>query len=101
MAFSVVIDPNAILDIQEAIDYYDEQLVGLGEKFEVNLNKHINSIKNNPYHQVRYDKVRCLPLKKYPYSIHFTIEEDKQQITIRAVFHMAINPKRWNKRKRL
>tara|TARA_R110000868_G_scaffold104089_3_gene286419 strand:- start:112475 stop:112786 length:312 start_codon:yes stop_codon:yes gene_type:complete len=30
MAYSFVIDPRAIKDIQEAIDYYEEQQAGIG-----------------------------------------------------------------------
>ncbi|AEL28750.1 hypothetical protein Cycma_5066 [Cyclobacterium marinum DSM 745] len=30
MAYSLVIDPRAIKDIQEAIDYYEEQQAGIG-----------------------------------------------------------------------
>ena len=33
MAYTIVIDPRAIQDIQEAIDYYEEKLPGLGKKF--------------------------------------------------------------------
>jgi hypothetical protein len=39
MSFTLVIDPRAIRDIQEAIDCYDEQQAGLGARFEAALNK--------------------------------------------------------------
>jgi len=38
MAFTLIIDTRAISDIQEAIDYYDEQQTGLGKRFEAELN---------------------------------------------------------------
>jgi len=38
MAFTLLIDPRAIQDIQDAIDYYDKQHAGLGGKFENALN---------------------------------------------------------------
>lgn len=41
MAFSIVIDRRAILDIQEAIDYYDEQQAELGKRFEAALNRNL------------------------------------------------------------
>lgn len=34
MTFSTVLDPRAIQDIQQAIDYYEEKQSGLGEQFE-------------------------------------------------------------------
>lgn len=41
MAFSIVIDRRAILDIQEAIDYYDEQQAELGKCLEAALNRNL------------------------------------------------------------
>lgn len=66
MAYSVVIEPAALRDIQHGIDYYDEQRIGLGEKFEAAVNGHLVSIENNPFFQIRYDNVHCLPIKKIP-----------------------------------
>jgi toxin ParE1/3/4 len=99
MAFSLEIDPKAIGDIQQAIDYYDEQQVGLGERFEATLNKHFLSLRKNPFFSLRYDQVRCLPLKKFPYMVHFTVDEENSLVTIRAVFHTSMNPQNWEKRK--
>ena len=33
MIFEVVIEPRAILDIQDAIDYYESKQIGLGDYF--------------------------------------------------------------------
>ena len=41
MSYHVTVSPNAILDIQLAIDYYDDQQLGLGLKFEAYLNEYI------------------------------------------------------------
>ena len=98
MAYSIVIDPRAIKDIQEAIDYYEEQQPGIGERFETVLNKHLLILKNTPYFRVRYDKVHCLPIKKFPFMVHFTIDEDQQVVSVRADLHMALDPKKWNNR---
>jgi hypothetical protein len=87
MAYTLVIDPRAIRDIQEAIDNYDEQQAGLGEKFESVLNEHLIMLEENPFFSIRYDNVRCLPLKKFPYMTHFTVDEDQQVVTVRAVFN--------------
>jgi hypothetical protein len=48
MAYSLVIDPKAIQDIQQAIDYYDEQQTGLGKRFESALNKRLITLEKNP-----------------------------------------------------
>lgn len=92
MKFTLELDPRAINDIQEAIDYYDEQLIGLGEKFEAYLNKYIKSLAKNSSYQIRYDKTRCLPLKKYPFMIHFTVDEKIKLVYIHSIVNTYRNP---------
>jgi toxin ParE1/3/4 len=98
MSYAVVIDPLAIQDIQQAIEYYDAQQTGLGLRFEAALDKHLTTLEKNPFFLVRYDKVRCLPLKKFPYMVHFTIDESKNIVVIRAVFHTSLSSRNWKKR---
>lgn len=97
MDYTLIIDPRAIQDIQKAIDYYDEQQPGLGLRFEDVVNKKLVALKKSPFFQIRYDNVRCLPLKKFPYMVHFTINEQKNNITIHAVFHTSLDPINWNR----
>lgn len=99
MRFVVVIDPLAIRDVQEAIDYYDEQSIGLGKRFESELNNHLSILEKNPLLRIRFDKVRCLLLKNFPFMVHYTVNENQQIVTIRAIFHTSINPQKWDKRK--
>jgi len=98
MAFTTVLDPRAIRDIQQAIDYYEKQQPGLGEQFEDTLNEYLRKLEQNPFFQIRYDNVHCLPLKKYPYMIHFTVDEQEQLINVRAVFNTFRNPNMWKER---
>jgi toxin ParE1/3/4 len=98
MAYALEIDLRAIRDIQEAINYYDEQQSGLGRKFENELNKHLLTLEKNPFFHVRYDDVHCLPLKKFPFMVHFTIDEENNRVTVRAVLHTSRDPQIWKKR---
>lgn len=98
MSFTTVLDPRAIRDIQQVIDYYEKQQPGLGEQFEDILNEYLHKLEQNPFFQIRYDNVHCFPLKKYPYMIHFTVDEQKQLITVRAVFNTFRNPNIWKER---
>lgn len=98
MAFNTVLDPRAIQDIQNAIDYYEEQQPGLGQQFEDTLNHNLHKLEQFPFFQVRYDNIHCLPLKKYPFMIHFTVDEKEQLIIVRAVFNTFRNPNIWKER---
>ena len=89
MPFKVVIEPRAVTDIQQAIDYYDEQLPGLGERFHAALSEHIAAVAVNPFYQVRYKDYRALPINKFPYLLIFYTDEPKQTVNIIAVFNTS------------
>lgn len=95
MAFQAVLDPRAIQDVQEAIEYYDEQEIGLGEVFEETVNKHLLKLEQIPFFQVRYNRVRCLPMNKFPYMIHFTVNEENEIITVHGVINTFLDPGKW------
>jgi len=67
----VKIAPRAHNDIQQGIDYYNLQQKGFGKKFHRAVKKSIFSIRENPFFQIRYDEIRCLPVNKFPFMIHF------------------------------
>ena len=98
MNFVIKIEPEALQDIQEAIDWYELQKGGLGEKFYDHLEMSMKSLESNPYFQVRYTSIRCLPLNIFPYMIHFSIDETKSIVIVRAVFNTARNPEKWKGR---
>jgi toxin ParE1/3/4 len=97
MGYLLVIDPIAMQDVQQAIDFYDQQQEGLGMKFERELNQNLIILETNPHFSIRYDNVHCLPLKIFPYMVHFTVDENSKTVTIRAILHTAINPQVWRK----
>ena len=99
--YKIKIEPEAINDIQEATDWYNEQLQGLGSRFQKQVIVKINSLKNNPStYAVRYTDVRCMIIKKFPFIVHFTIDENKKLVEVFAIFHTSRNPKIWEERKK-
>lgn len=97
--YKVFIDPEALHDIQQATDWYNKQLAGLGSRFQKQVKAQINSLKRNPLtYTVRYTNVRCMPVKKFPFLIHFTVSENQELIEIFAVIHTSRNPKIWEVR---
>lgn len=96
--FKVQIDSSAKSDIQEGIYWYNSKAPGLGRKFHSEVKAAIESIKRIHFFEIRYADIRCLPLKKFPYMIHYTVDQDQKLIIIRAVFNTHLNPEDWNKR---
>lgn len=97
MNFQILFEPDAVRDIEGKIDYYDNELVGLGKKFEKALNKLFTSLGKSPFYSLRYDRVHCLPMKKYPFMIHFTIDEIHQKVIVIAILHTSLDPKKWDR----
>ncbi len=68
----ISIDPEALQDIQQATDWYNEQLAGLGSRFQKQVKTQINALKRNPItYTARYANVRCVPVKKISISRSF------------------------------
>ncbi len=97
MAFRIKIDLDAHLDIQDGIAWYKTQQIGLGRKFHSEIKLSLENLKTNPFNQIRYKGIRCLPVKKYPYMIHYSVDEDKKLITVQAVFNTSRDPKIWER----
>ena len=96
MNYTIILDSRSVQDIQQAIDYYNQQQPGLGSQFEKTLDEHFVILQHNPFFRVRYDNVRCLPMKRFPYMIHFTADEQSAIVIIQAVLHTAGDPQRWH-----
>ncbi|MCB0431353.1 MAG: type II toxin-antitoxin system RelE/ParE family toxin [Flavobacteriales bacterium] len=99
MSFKIKIEQDAHSDIQHAIDWYNQQQPGLGRKFHAQVKTSFSKLRTNPFFQIRYENIHCLPLKKFPFMVHFTIDEKGREVTVLAIFHTSLNPEGWKKRK--
>ena len=94
MTYKLVVKPEAELDILESAKWYENQQKGLGIRFVNSIDKKILNILENPLkYQVRYKETRFALVKRFPFSIHFLVEEDKIQIL--AVLSTHRNPQIW------
>ena len=100
--FRVKIDSDALLDIQEATDWYNKQLTGLGSRFQKQVKQQINSLKANAEnYSIRYNDVRCMTIKKFPFLVHFIIENSTKTVEVFAVIHTSRNPAIWDEKRKL
>lgn len=91
--FTVKYAPEALQEIQHAVDYYNKLSSGLGGSFKQNLLVAIKAAKLNPtYNSFRYDDVRFAVVKKFPYAAHYTIDHDNNIVKIQAVLAFSRNP---------
>jgi hypothetical protein len=51
--YKIRIEERALLDIQQAFDYYDEQQKGLGIRFNQSVFHSFDVLSRNPFYQIR------------------------------------------------
>lgn len=77
MSYHIKLTDEAKLNIVEASEYYLKISKSLENKFQTDLINTIDKLKESPqHHQIRYRGIRIAHLKKFPFSIHFLIQED-------------------------
>ena len=98
MRFQLKIDIDALNDIQETFEWYEMQLKGLGLRYKTQVKKQINSLKKDPYlFSIKYNEIRCRKIEKFPFLIHYLINENTKNVTVFAVFHTSKNPEIWKR----
>ena len=92
MNFKIIILEEAKSDVRESIAWYKNINPMLSKRFANSFNNSVKQIKENPFrYQIRYDQIRVVLLKTFPYLIHFSI--DNEIIVIKAVLHTSRNSK--------
>ncbi|MCF8460442.1 MAG: type II toxin-antitoxin system RelE/ParE family toxin [Flavobacteriales bacterium] len=93
--YRIHVSNEAFLDLAQAFDWYEEQRSGLGSELELCVDARIHAIARNPFHyQERYKQVHIAFVDRFPYGIHYLIEDN--DIRIIGIFHMSRNPENWN-----
>lgn len=83
--FTLIVEPQVEFDIDDAVEFYTSKNKALREKFYESARKAIRSLESHAYYEVKYDSVRTLLIKKFPYMIHFTANEKTKVVTVLAV----------------
>ena len=84
-------------ELDDAFEYYEYELEGLGKKFIDEFRKGIDRIQVLPNAwRIIEGNVRKCVLKKFPYNIIYAVEKDL--IIILAVAHQRRKPEYWANR---
>ena len=86
MAYELIIKPIVFFDVEEALDYYEQQSSGLGKRFYENFLLTLQNIQNSPTHYAFiYQSVRRCMIYNFPYKVFYTVTE--HNIFILGVAH--------------
>lgn len=77
-----------------AAQWYEEKKRGLGLRFLEAVGAKFLQISQSPQHyQKRHQDIRFVLIKKFPFAIHFMVENNT--VFVLAVMHTYRNPDSW------
>lgn len=89
---NVLLTPPVDKELDEAINYYNGQLNGLGDQFYKEFENTIDLIRRVPYGWRKVGKnTRRINIKRFPFLVLYVIEDDTVLITCLA--HQHRDPK--------
>ena len=92
MIYKIIISPRAQKEIENAIDFYYEKSIDAPKLFIKSLKGAYKTLEFNPFFKVHYKNIRALKIKKFPHSLYFTINEEKNIVRVLSCFHNKRNP---------
>ena len=99
MRFELVLLAEAETDLDDAFIWYELQKPGLGIEFITDVEKVFLFIAQNPMASEKlYRKIHRQVVKRFPYSIYYSINNTLSQIQVVGVLHHKRNPKTWKDR---
>jgi len=99
MSYSFVNRPLVRADIIHAVDYYKNINSELAKQFLFRIREAKAYIARSPLgFQIKYNEVRTLLLKQFPFHIHYLINDADNQIIILAIIHAYKNPTDYSNR---
>ena len=99
MNYTIKFHPEAEKEYLEAYHWYEEHQTGLGERFELAVEKQIKLVANNPEHYTE-KKYKCRESKTetFPYLIVYKFYPAEKLIWITSVFHTSRKPSKKNRK---
>ena len=96
-AYQLVIHENAINELGDASEYYNQKKSGLGFEFEEEIFVLLDLIKRNPLlFPVKFVRIHEAVVKRFPYVVNYEIIV--KEIIILSVFHVKQHPSKKVKR---
>ena len=92
MSYSLVMQSEAIIDIQEAFEWYETQQPGLGFRLIDEVENTLEKICRTPYHYTSINQqYRRIKVNRFSYLVIYEIEGGK--LIVNAVRHTRRKPK--------
>lgn len=97
MNYSLIIQDEAALDIEDAYQYYEKSNPGLGSEFIRAVDACLSKVGRTPLaYPTVHKQIRRALIRRFPYGVFYIVEDNT--IVAIACFHAKRNPKIWDKR---
>ena len=94
MSYGYILHRYAQQDYEESLKWYIQRSIEAAEKFVAEIDTVLQLICTNPGRwRNKYKNFHEITLKKYPFTIIYTIEDDKQLVVVSSIYHHKRNPK--------
>jgi len=98
---TVITEPEAEHEWNEAVDWYDQREPGVGLRFNAVVRDYLKELAAQPERFPLVGRLtRKAKIKDWPYSIFFVVDDEQRQIKIVAVWHGKRNPAELRRRLR-
>lgn len=92
--YQLTLRDHAVLELNEAYNWYEERQTGLGEDFLRSVEEKLKKISSNPQHYKKtYKNYREALADRFPFLIVYVVNDAVKEIIVMAVFHTSRNPK--------
>jgi len=99
VAYRLLYLDEVIKDVQDAKEWYKKQHNGLETEFAIAIESALLQLLEKPaIYSIRYKNIRVAHPKRFPYNIHFYIDQANSAVVIIAIVHNKRHPKTAPKR---
>ena len=97
MSYKIVLTPVAKQNIDDATAYYKNKVSAkVAKLFIDDYRKTFNDILKTKYFRFFFRDFRGKPMKKFPFIVFYTIDEELKVIFIKAVFNANQDDQKYN-----
>ncbi|WP_390936284.1 type II toxin-antitoxin system RelE/ParE family toxin [Parapedobacter soli] len=95
MPNTVIISSAAEKELQDSFEWYEEQRLGLGERFLNQIDAAVMTVGNNPQlFPVKVGTYRQYVVSTFPFVIVYEYIPENQLVYILHIFHTSRHPKK-------
>jgi len=99
MKYTVEYNPEFFDDLVQAIDWYNDIQIGLGTRFFNIVKEQTEKLSTSALlFAMRYDDIRCMCIEKFPYMVHYRVNEQTTTVKVEALLHTSRDSEIWHER---